>query len=280
MPSRRNFLRTSALSITTAGLQPLFTQANALNTTEQGADFLKLGIAGYTFHNIPMDQAIAMMQQVGVTALSIKDFYLPLDCSPEKAQEVLGKFKTAGIEVYAAGVIYMKSNAEIDKSFDYAKRIGVNMIVGVPNYELLSYAEEKVKATNIRLAIHNHGPEDKLYPGPKDVYDRIKNMDPRIGLCFDIGHGARAGTDPAIAVEAYAPRILDMHIKDIKASGTGERAIEMGRGIIDFPALLKALKKINYSGRCSIEFEMDTKEPLPGIAESVGFFKGVERALA
>ncbi|HMH32482.1 MAG TPA: sugar phosphate isomerase/epimerase [Puia sp.] len=280
MSSRRKFLRTSALTLTASGFYPLLTRANDQGFVAPQPDSLQLGIAGYTFHNIPMDQGIAMMQRVGVSALSIKDFYLPLDSSPEKIEEVLGKFRAAGIQVYAAGVIYMKTEGEVDRAFDYAKKIGVNMIVGVPDYELLPYAEQKVKSSNIRLAIHNHGPEDKLYPAPKDVFDRIRNMDGRIGLCFDIGHGARAGADPARSVIEFAPRIFDLHVKDISAAGTGERAIEIGRGIIDFPALVRALKKIKFAGRCSIEFEMDTKDPLPGIAESVGFFRGVVKTLA
>ena len=280
MSSRRNFLKTTALGISAAGVLPVFAKTLPNKSPAPQSELLHVGVAGYTFHNLNVDQSIAILKQVDVNAISIKDFHLPLDSSPEKITEVLGKFHEAGIEVYAAGVIYMKSEAEIDRTFDYAKRIGVNMIVGVPNYELLGYAEQKVKLTNIRLAIHNHGPEDKLYPGPKDVYDRVKNLDNRIGLCFDIGHGARAGADPAKSVIEFGPRIFDMHIKDVTADGTGERAIQMGRGTIDFPALVSALKKIEYSGRCSIEFEMNVQDPLPGLAESVGYFRGVMKTLS
>jgi inosose dehydratase len=280
MSSRRNFLKTTALGISAAGVLPAFGGVAGLPVAGPQPELLHVGVAGYTFHNQSVDQTIAILKQVDVKALSIKDFHLPLDSSPEKIAEVLGKFHQAGIEVYAAGVIYMKSEAEVDRAFDYAKRIGVNMIIGVPNYELLGYTEQKVKSTNIRIAIHNHGPEDKLYPGPKDVYDRIKGMDNRIGLCFDIGHGARAGADPAKSVIEFAPRIFDLHIKDVTENGTGERAIEMGRGIINFPALVTALKKIKFTGSCSIEFEMNVQDPLPGLAESVGFFRGVMKTLS
>jgi sugar phosphate isomerase/epimerase len=49
----------------------------------------------------------------------------------------------------------------------------------------------------------------------------------------------------------------------------------MGRGVIDFPALVRALKKVNYTGICSIEFEKDMQDPLPGIAESLGYFRAL-----
>jgi inosose dehydratase len=280
MSSRRNFLKSTALGISTVGVLPAFAGSAVPIISDTTPELLHVGVAGYTFHNLNVDQSIVVLRQVDVKAISIKDFHLPLDSGPEKISEVLGKFHDAGIEVYAAGVIYMKSQAEVDLAFDYAKRIGVNMIIGVPNYELLNYAEQKVKSTNIRLAIHNHGPEDKLYPGPKDVYDRIKGMDNRVGLCFDIGHGVRAGADPAKSVLEFGTRIFDLHIKDVTADGAGERATEMGRGIIDFPALVTALKKIKFSGRCSIEFEMTVQDPLPGLAESVGFFRGVMKTLS
>jgi inosose dehydratase len=221
-----------------------------------------------------------MMQQVGVSELSIKDFYIPLNSSQEKINEVLAKFNAAGIKVYAAGVIYMKTTAEIDQAFDYAGKLGIKLIIGVPNFELLPYTEEKVKSTNIRLAIHNHGPEDKLYPGPREVYDRIKNMNTGIGLCLDIGHALRAGQDPVKAVTAYAPRLFDVHVKDLAKNTAEETSVPLGTGIMDIPGLVKALNQIQFNGRCSLEYEVNEKDILPGLAESVGFFRGVNKALS
>jgi len=279
MSSRRNFLKTASLGVAASGIAPLFasaSQQDAENPKEPGAP-LQMGMAGYTFLNYSIEQTIAMMNRVGVNMLSLKEFHLPFDSSAEKAKEVVGKFKDGGITVYAVGVIYMKDPAEVDRAFDYAKKVGVNLIVGVPEYDLVTYTEKKVKATGIRIAIHNHGPEDKRYPGPKDVYDRIRNLDNRMGLCLDIGHAIRAGADPAKAVTDYKDRMFDLHIKDVTVAKREGKAIELGRGVINFPALIHALRKTNYQGKCSIEFEKDMKDPLPGIAESVGFFRGVMR---
>jgi inosose dehydratase len=237
---------------------------------------LQIGIAGYTFLHVPVDQGIAMMKRVGVNALSIKDFYLPLDSAADKISSVMGQFSAAGIKVYAAGVIYMKTQQEVDKAFAYAKAIGVDLIIGSPNIELLGYVEQQVKAYGIRLAIHNHGPEDKLYPSPVDVYDHVKGLDDRIGLCLDIGHAARAGADPAKVVRDYGSRIFDLHIKDLAVISREAKPIELGRGVLDIPGLVKALVKTRFAGYCSIEHEMDMSDPLPGIAESAGYFRGVQ----
>jgi len=200
-----------------------------------------------------------------------------LNSSNEAIEAAKKKFADGGINVYTVGVIYMRSKEAVDQAFEYARKVGVEMIVGVPNQDLLSYAEAKVKETNIRLAIHNHGPEDKLYPSPKDIYDRIKNFDPRVGLCIDIGHTLRAGVLPEKTVKEYRDRLFDLHLKDVTAMAKDAKVIEIGRGAINYPAFMEALKKVNYKGVCSVEYEKDMTDPLVGMAESVGFVKGIMR---
>jgi inosose dehydratase len=276
MTSRRNFFQKTALGIAASVTVPFVSKAAFIKEDYfKEAENLPVGIAGYTFAKFDLDQSIAMMKRLDVHYLSIKDFHLPLNSSEEKIQSVLNKLKDADINLYTVGVIYMKTRQAVDEAFAYAKKVGVKMIVGVPGYDLLDYAEDKVKTSDIKLAIHNHGPEDALYPGPKEVYDRIKNRDQRMGLCLDIGHAMRAGANPAKSVKQYKNRIFDLHIKDVTAAKKDGKAIEVGRGIIDFNALIKALQDIQYKGICSIEYEKDMNDPLPGIAESTGFFKGV-----
>lgn len=280
MASRRSFIQQSAAALGSAAVLPLLgNQAMAAATHSSENAPLQLGMAGYTFARYDLEKSIGIMQKVNVKNLSVKDFHLPLNSTPEKIQEVLGKFKEAGINPYAVGVIYMKSKEAVDQTFEYAKNVGVSMIVGVPNPELLDYTEEKVKATNIRIAIHNHGPEDKLYPSPKNVYDLIKDRDPRVGLCIDIGHSTRAGQDPAKAVLEYKERVFDLHIKDVSEAVKDAKVMEVGRGIINFPALVKALNKIKFKGFCSFEYEKDMSDSLAGIAESVGYFRGVMKTV-
>ncbi len=279
MSSRRNFLQKTALGLAGSVALPVLGKAN--NTFENPVSAsgslsdLPVGVAGFTFVKFDLDKSIAMMKKVGVQNLSVKEFHLPLNSSQETINTTLAKLRDAGINVYTVGVIYMKTKEAVDQAFRYAKMVGVPMIVGVPSYDVLAYAEEKVKEYDIKLAIHNHGPEDALYPGPKDVYDRIKSMDARMGLCIDIGHATRAGTAVDKAVKEYKDRLFDLHIKDVSLAAKEGKAIELGRGVIDFPALVKALKKIGFKGVCSIEYEKDMTDPVAGIAESLGFFRGV-----
>lgn len=268
--SRRLFIIQSLLA---AASVPCSIKGTAQGIPNEPA--FPIGIAGYTFYRIDVQSTIRMMQRLGVQYLSLKDIHLPLNSSDEVIKSTVAQFSAAGIQVYAVGVIYMKSKEAVDQAFRYAWQAGVTMIVGVPDYDLLDYCEQKVKQTNIRLAIHNHGPKDPLYPGPGDAYNRIKNRDQRMGLCIDIGHAIRAGVLPQKAVIDYQDRLMDLHIKDVTLAANEGVAIEMGRGVINFPALVRALKKINYRGICSIEYEKDMQDPLAGIAESLGYFRAM-----
>ncbi len=275
MINRKKFIQQTTLALTGSLSIPLITKASTSSASSKNASKLKVGIAGYTFLHFDVEKSIDMMKRLDVHYLSLKDFHLPIDSDDAKIKSVMRQFESANIKVYALGVIYMKTKQAVDDAFDYAKKTGVDMMVGVPTYDLLDYTEEKVKSSNIKIAIHNHGPEDALYPAPENVYEHIKNRDSRMGLCLDIGHATRAGSDLEKVISNYEARLFDMHIKDVTGAYKDGKAIETGRGIIDFKALIKTLNKIDYKGVCSIEYEKDMTDPLPGIAESIGFFKGV-----
>ena len=215
----------------------------------------------------------------GLKYICFKDFHLPLKSTPEQIQNTAAKVKEAGLTLYACGVIYMKTEAEVQQAFDYVKAAGVKMIVGVPNYELLGLVEKKVKEYDIKVAIHNHGPDNKLYPSPASVYERVKDLDKRIGLCIDVGHTQRGGIDPSEAVEKFADRLIDIHIKDESSATAEGTTVEMGRGVIDLVKLMRTLEKINYSGIAAFEYEKDETDPLPGLAESVGYTRGILAAI-
>lgn len=248
-------------------------QGNSL--VEKKNELFTIGIAGWSFVKIKLDPALDMMDRVNVKNLCIKSFHLPLESTPEQIDEFLGKLKAHGITGYGVGPIYMKSEAEVDQAFEYAKRVGVKTIVGVPEHELLPYVNKKVKEYDFHYAIHNHGSEDKRYPTVEVIYNMVKDLDPRMGICHDIGYSIEMGFQPADVMMKYGHRVFEMHIKDM-TKATGEwKDCEIGRGAIDFPALVRAMRKIKYSWTASIENEKDSTDPLPGIAESVGYFKAV-----
>ena len=275
MTSRRQFLKLAGTGVLAAGASSLHAIPVMPVSADKTINTFSIGIAGYTFMHFTVEKTIEMMKRIGVKNLSLKDFHMPMNSTQEQINAVLEKFKAAGINIYTVGVIYMKTHESVDQAFEYAKMAGVKMIIGAPDYELLPYVEKKIKTYDFKMAIHNHGPDNPLYPNARDIWDHIKDLDARIGICIDIGHTTRDGQDPSADIMKYKSRIYDIHIKDVDKAAKEGKTIEMGRGIIDIPKVVATLRKIKYSGSCSLEFEKDMKDPLPGIAESIGYFKGV-----
>lgn len=274
MNSRRDFVK-KAIGTIAAGSAFSVLDVNRVLAKGKQEDLFKLGVAGFSFVHFKLDEALAMMKKTDVRYLCIKDFHLPYKSTAEEIAAFHEKLKQSNVTGYAVGPIYVKTTAEIDNAFDYAKRVGVNLIVGIPNPEDLPYLEKKVKEHNIRFAIHNHGPEDKLYPNATVIYNLIKNLDPRIGICFDMGHDTRDNQDAVADLGKYSKRIFDIHLKNVTAATKDGTTCELGRGVINIPAFVKMLRKVKYAGSCSLEYEKDMKDPLAGIAESVGYFRGV-----
>ncbi|NLC49752.1 MAG: sugar phosphate isomerase/epimerase [Bacteroidales bacterium] len=238
----------------------------------------KLGIAGYTFHKFDLDKTLETLKTTDVQYLCIKDFHLSFSSTDDEIKAFHSKLAEYGVTGYGVGPIYMKTKEEVDRAFDYAKRVGVKLIVGVPNYELLPYVSEKVAEYDMQYAIHLHGPDIELYPDADDVWENVKDLDPRMGMCLDIGHDRRNGKDPVADLEKYHSRVFDVHLKDVTGATKLGYSVEVGRGILDIPGFVRMLRKVKYSGIVSLEHERDMDNPFMGIAESIGYFRGVVAA--
>jgi len=244
---------------------------------ETGEKF-KLGMAGYTFANFDLDKTLDVMEKMDMHYLCIKDFHLPLTATDKEIADFHAKLASKGVTGYAVGPIYMRSEAEIDKAFAYAKRVGVRLVVGVPNVELLPYVDKKVKEYGFNFAIHLHGPDQSTYQDADEVWERTKDLDPRIGMCLDIGHNYRNGKDPVADLRKYISRVYDVHLKDVTDSTKAGFSVEVGRGLLDIPGFIHALRATGYSGMVSLEHERNMKDPFTGIGESIGYFRAMIEA--
>ncbi|MHB1558024.1 MAG: sugar phosphate isomerase/epimerase family protein [Isosphaeraceae bacterium] len=290
MPANSLFTRRGFVGLTAsaAALAPLAAgaRANALASLArepQAADGpaadpwlgLKIGIASYTFSRIPLDATIEGIRRVGVHYVSIKESHLPLKSTAEERKAVVAKFRKAGITPLSCGVISLKgSPSDLRRAFEYARNAGIPTIVGAPSREALPTLEPLVKEFDIRLAIHNHGPEDKVWPSPLDVWEAVQKLDERIGLCIDVGHTARCGVDPAKAIHTCAERLYDVHLKDLSHRQNQWQTVEVGRGDLDIRGILQALRDVHFRGDAGLEYEKDMHDPLPGVAESIGYIRG------
>lgn len=271
---RRNFLKGAGLGAAFAALRPVLPGLSSAGRSGGSAPF-ELGLASYTFREFMRDETVAFCRRAGLSRISLKDVHLPLDLGDGEIKAAASAVRCAGLELYGCGVVYMTSEPEARRAFQYSKAAGMALIIGVPDHALLGLCHALVRETGISLAIHNHGPGDKLYPTPRSVLERIAGFDPRVGLCLDVGHTFRIGVDPAAAAREAGARLLEVHLKDVTEASPAGEDVEIGRGVIDIPELLRALVDVGYAGTAAFEYEKDPQDPLPGLAESVGYIKGV-----
>jgi sugar phosphate isomerase/epimerase len=274
---RRDFVRTSALvgAALTASSEILALGSEGL-AAEEGPP-IRLGLASYTFRNFNRAQLIGFMKQLNVFELNAKDAkdHLPRDAQEEAT--ALADYATAGIRVHAAGTIYFEKDedADIRSKFECCKRAGIGVIVaGDPAPGTLPRIEKFVKEYDIRIAIHNHGPEDKLWPSPLEVLKAVKGMDPRMGCCIDVGHTVRAGTDVVAAIREAGPRIFNIHMKDL-ANSQKDSQVAVGEGLIPVRKMFEALAAIKYKGFVDLEYEMQPDDPMPGVISSFAYMRGM-----
>lgn len=276
--SRRNFLRVAGAGTLAAQAPSLLASTPSSHARSTGIPF-QLGIASYTFREFSLEETIEMTRRLDIPKLCLKSMHMPLESTPEEISARAAKVKEAGIDLYGGGVIYMADEEQVENAFAYAGFAGMDLIVGVPEHELLGLCNKKVRETGIKLAIHNHGPGDEKYPTPESAYKLIKDMDPGMGLCVDIGHTVRIGADPIADTARFMDRVHDIHIKDEDKAEASGQTCEIGHGVIDIPGFLEMLLEKNYSKVVSFEYEKDGEDPLDGLAESVGYVRGVLRML-
>ena len=276
--SRRDFIQSSVL-VAVASAATNAVPALARPTTAEGKPSpIRLGLASYTFRNFGRAQLIGFMKQVNISDLNAKDVKDHLPTDPEEEAKALADYAAAGIRLHAAGAIYFQKDedADIRSKFEYCKRAGIAVIVaGDPTPETLPRVEKFVKEYDIRIAIHNHGPEDKVWPSPLDILRLVKNMDPRIGCCIDVGHTVRAGTDVVEAIHEVGPRLFNMHMKDLTNFKSKESQVAVGEGLMPVRGIFKALIDIGYKGFVDLEYEIHEDDPMPGVVESFAFMRGV-----
>lgn len=273
--SRRRFLAT-AVGAAAAPAFSFTTPATASARTRR----LKLGLASYSVRKFTLDQALEMCRDMDVSYINLKDFHLPMTDSPEALAATRKKIEAAGLAIMGGGTITLKNDAaQVRKAFEYAKAGGFPLMVVAPEPAAFDVIEKMIQEFGIKVAIHNHGPEDKSFPAPQDAMKLLRGRDPRFGLCMDIGHATRAGADPVKTVDECKERLLDLHVKDLKVKTDKESQTEVGKGVLDIPGLFRALLKIGFEGHVGLEYEINETSPLVGMKESFSYMRGVLDAI-
>ncbi len=273
LTNRRRFLG-AASALAVGGAIP------AAGKTRSSAGQIKLGVASYSLRKFSRNEAIKMLKMLQVSYVSIKSFHLPYEGSLAETAAGADEFRKAGIEVLSGGNINLTDPAMNRKMFEYAKAAGMPIMICAPKHETLDQVEELVQEFDVKIAIHNHGPEDKHFPTPESALEALDGRDWRMGVCIDVGHTTRTGTNVLESIQRAGPKLLDMHIKDLSNLMDRHGQVEVGRGAMPVARIFQDLIAMNYQGGVMLEYEIKADQPLPGMIESIAYMRGVLDGLA
>ena len=275
-PTRRSFLGTAA------ALPALPAAAAAADPPSNGStphhwDDLKLAVATYSLRKFSRAAAIGIVRDLGIKYVNVKSFHMPYYLSEQELRRARAEFEKAGLEIVAGGNIALQSDdiGELEHYFKYAVAAGIPIMVCAPKHSNLAQIEKLAIKYDRKMAIHNHGPEDKYYPAPSDAIKRVKNMDPRMGVCVDVGHTVRTGADILEEIDNAWDRIYDFHIKDLSDFNDKESRVDVGDGKMPVAAIFKMLKERSYEGVVGLEYEVEANYPQLGMAKSFSYMRGV-----
>jgi len=238
---------------------------------------VKLGVASYSLRAFDRAEAISMIKEMGVKYVNIKFFHLTYESTPEEIAAARKEFADAGLTIVGGGTITLREDSDeaMRPLFEYAKAAGMPVMVVAPSPQTLPRIEKFAKEYDIKIAIHNHGPEDKHFPAPKDALDLVKDMDLRMGVCVDVGHTTRTGADVVQAIAEAGDRLHDIHIKDMVDLMDKDSQVDVGEGAMPIKKIFKQLKKMHYEGLVNLEYEINKEDPLAGMKKSFDYMRQV-----
>ncbi len=238
---------------------------------------IRLGVASYSLREFPRDYLIQAVRELGTPYVNIKSFHQPYESSPEELVAGRRAFESAGLQIVGGGTITLQQDDDDDIRgyFEYARLSGMPLMVIAPTAQTLPRIERFVREYDIEVAVHVHGPTDAHFPGPQDVLPVIEDMDPRVGVCVDVGHTARTGIDLVEVLDMCGDRALDIHMKDLRDLTSRASQCIVGEGRIPVPAIFRQLEKMSYGGYVNLEYEIDADDPLPGMKQSFAYMRGV-----
>jgi sugar phosphate isomerase/epimerase len=274
--SRRDFLKTAASGSAAIAL-PVTSASRAKVEPADPATGIKLGVASYSLRELNRADAIAAINAIRARYVSVKSMHLPYESSTEGIASGRREFADAEIEIVGGGVITLQQDDDdaMRTYFEYAKACRMPLMVIAPSVTTMPRIERFVQEYDIKVAIHNHGPEDQYFPGPRDALPVIGDMDPRVGLCVDLGHTTRTGVDIVESLAEAGDRVLDVHVKDLSDLMDKDSQCIVGEGAMPMPEVFRQLVDMGYEGYVNLEYEIDANDPVPGMQRSFAYMRGV-----
>ena len=242
----------------------------------------KLGAQAYTFNRFTFFQAIHKIdscdltyvegfpgQDIGGGIEGKLDYHM----SEFKRNQILQRLKENGITLQTYGVVSANSDSDWRQLFEFCKSMGIGTITSEPNDKDIPLLSKLCEEYQINVAIHNH-PQPNRYWHPDAVLAALKGQSKRIGACADIGHWVRSGLDPVECLKKLEGRVFHLHMKDLNEKNNKKaHDVHWGQGVSNIDGVIQELKRQNFKGMISIEYEYNWDNNAPDVAASIGYFR-------
>ncbi|MBX9678924.1 MAG: sugar phosphate isomerase/epimerase [Gemmataceae bacterium] len=263
-----------------------FADPPARNNNDFGG--FTVGIQTYTFRNFNLEQTLTRIKDLGIRYAEFYRGHIPTTSNDDQikaAKDLCAKYDVTPI---AFGVeSFGKDEAPNRRIFDFAKKLGVRYLSADPSPDSFDTLDKLAAEFEIAIAIHPHGPTGNAlhrWYSAEVINQAVRNHHRLIGTCLDTGHLIRSAQaphnrklDPAQQIRAMGPRNFGLHLKD----HDNERRVDVvyGRGVLDVPGILTALREVKFTGYISIEYEANPNNPSPDVAACLDVFKQAIRKM-
>ena len=240
-----------------------------------------LGAQAYTFNRFTFAEAIDKIKSCGLSYVEafpgqtigggIEGKMEP-NMPAEKRQQILQMLKDKGVTMVSFGVTGAKDEAGWRELFEFAKAMGLQNITMEPAPEFIPLISKLCDEYNINAAIHNH-PTPSRYWNPDVVISAMQGQSKRVGACADIGHWVRSGLDPVECLKKLEGHVIQLHFKDLNEKSKEAHDVHWGQGVSNVDGVLAELKRQNFKGLFSAEYEHNWENNAPDVTASVQYFR-------
>jgi inosose dehydratase len=277
---RRRFLHAGAAVVGLSGLSRLM---GAEDKKKDPFGGFNLGAQSYTFREFDLEPALKRMKELGLHYVELFQKHAPLDSSAGQRRALLRLCKEYDVKPLAWGVQHFSKNTDQNrKVFEFGKALGIKMFSASPTADAFDSLDKLCDEYKIAIGIHPHGPvgKDKLdvWYSAEVIMKAVKDHNPLIGSCLDTGHLIRAAQlgknlDPAQQIRLMGARNFGIHLKDHNNRRREDVVFGKDGGVLDVPAVLKALRDVRFQGMISIEYEAHPKDPVKDVAACIEVVK-------
>jgi sugar phosphate isomerase/epimerase len=247
-----------------------------------------VGVQSYSFRHFKLEQALSRTRDLGLHFVEFYNGHVPLTSTDDQIKSIRALCFKYDITPIAFGVEgFTKDNSANRRKFEFARKLGVRYLSADPSPDSFDSLDKLVSEFGIAIAIHPHGPQGKQlhrWYSAEVINEAVAKHHRLIGTCLDTGHLIRSAQnpfnrklDPAQQIRLMGARNFGLHLKD--HDNQNRTDVVFGRGVLNVPEVLRALRDVKFQGYISLEYEANENNPSPDMQACLDVFKEAVRKL-